>query len=98
VVTANDGVRALELFSVQLDRFDLVISDITMPTMNGKVLAQEILKIRPDVPVILCSGYSDDIGSREASALGISDYLMKPMGMHDLAKSIRRVLDQVGSQ
>jgi len=96
VVTANDGARALELFSDQVSTFDLVITDISMPTMSGKVLAQEILRIRRDMPIILCTGYSEDISPREVSALGISDYLMKPMGMHDLAKSIRRVLDNVG--
>ncbi|MDY6951441.1 MAG: response regulator, partial [Thermodesulfobacteriota bacterium] len=93
VVTANDSARALELFSGQMNSLDLVITDISMPTMNGKVLAQKMLRIRQDMPIILCSGYSEDISPTEASALGISDYLMKPMGMHDLAKSIRRVLD-----
>ncbi|MDY6951600.1 MAG: response regulator [Thermodesulfobacteriota bacterium] len=93
VVTANDSARALELFSGQMNNLDLVITDVSMPTMNGKVLAQKILRIRQDMPIILCSGYSEDISPTEASALGISDYLMKPMGMHDLAKSIRRVLD-----
>ena len=93
VVTANDSARALELFSRQVNAFDLVISDVSMPTMSGKVLAQKMLRIRGDMPIILCSGYSEDIRPREALVLGISDYLMKPMGMHDLAKSIRRVLD-----
>ena len=65
-----------------------------MPKMTGKVLANEILKKRPDMPIILCSGYSEEMFVKKAKDIGIREYLMKPIGMQDLAKAIRRILDE----
>jgi FixJ family two-component response regulator len=67
---------------------------MTMPNMTGDKLAVEIMKIRPDVPVILCTGFSPAITGEKAKALGIQAFLEKPLLKHDLAKTIRQVLDE----
>ena len=85
--------EALEAFKARPNQFDLVITDQTMPHMNGAELAQEILKIRPDIPIILCSGFSEIITPEESIAIGIRKFLMKPILMSELAAAIRQVLD-----
>jgi len=70
-----------------------VITDIIMPGMTGDKLALEILKIRKDVPIILCTGYSEHVTEEKAKGLGIREFLMKPFEIEDLAKIIRKVLD-----
>jgi len=67
---------------------------LTMPKMTGKDLARELIKIRPDIPVILSSGYTESISLEKAKQLGVRHYLMKPIAMKDLAKGIRKVLDK----
>ena len=94
VVTRNDSIEALNLFYKDIHSFNLVITDMTMPKMTGKILADEILKKRPDMPIILCSGYSEEITVEKGKEIGIREYLMKPIGMLDLAKAVRRVLDE----
>lgn len=86
--------EALEAFRANPDKFDMVITDMAMPGMSGENLAKEILKIRPDMPVIICTGFSNMITPEKASSMGIKDFLMKPLTMHDLSESIRKVLDQ----
>ena len=93
VEAKNDPVDALELFRSDPDRFDLIITDMTMPKMTGDKLTKEILGIRPDTPIILCSGYSDRINAEKAAALGIRKYIEKPLNMSDFLVSIRNVLD-----
>ncbi|MBU0991064.1 MAG: response regulator [Proteobacteria bacterium] len=93
VVTCNDSIEALNEFFKDTHLFDLVITDMTMPKMTGKVLAREMFKMRPERPIILCSGYSEEMTVEKARELGIREYLMKPIGMQDLAKAVRRVLD-----
>jgi PAS domain S-box-containing protein len=94
VETKNNPVDALELVRSRPDRFDLIITDMTMPMMTGDKLAGEILSIRPDMPIILCSGYSDRIDAEKAAALGIRKYIEKPLNMSDFMVSIRKVLDE----
>ena len=72
--------------------FDLVITDQTMPEMTGKELVREMLAIRPDLPIILCTGYSQQIDEKAAKAMGIRAYVQKPMVMHRMAYTIREVL------
>ncbi|MDX2441110.1 MAG: ATP-binding protein, partial [Desulfobacterales bacterium] len=91
VVTSNDSINAYNLFVEEHGNFDLVITDMIMPKMTGKALAEKILKIKPDIPIILCSGYSNDIDSTSLKAMGISQYLMKPIGIQDLARAIKHV-------
>lgn len=93
VVTRSNSVEALELFRINPGLFDLVITDITMPNMTGDRLAKELLKIRPDIPIILCTGYSARISKENAKELGITAFAMKPLVMQDLAIVVRKVLD-----
>lgn len=92
VETKTDPVEALELFSEKPDRFDLVITDMTMPRMTGDLLVKEILKIRADMPTILCTGFSEKIDEEKAKGIGIRQYIEKPVNRSDLAKMIRKVL------
>jgi len=94
VVTRTGGVDALELFRQDPAGFDLVITDMTMPHMTGDVLARELTRIRPDLPVILCTGFSHSISEEKAKAFGIREYLMKPLMRQELARIVRNVLDE----
>jgi PAS domain S-box-containing protein len=87
------SIEALELFRSKPNDFDLVITDMEMPNMTGDKLAVEIIKIRPDIPVILCTGYSKKISSENASESGIRAFAYKPVVRADLAKTVRKVLD-----
>ncbi len=89
----TDSTAALELFRKNPDDFDLVITDMTMPGITGIQLAREILRIRPDIPLILCTGFSGTISGEQARAKGIREYIMKPVLKREMAKTIRRVLD-----
>ncbi|MEE8304107.1 MAG: response regulator, partial [Candidatus Tectomicrobia bacterium] len=94
VVTRTSSIEALEAFRVSPQRFDLVITDQTMPQMTGEQLTQELRRIRPDIPIILCTGFSHVMHADKAQALGINAFLMKPLVIDDLGREIRRVLDQ----
>jgi PAS domain S-box-containing protein len=94
VVTRTSSIEALDLFQKHPEQFDLVISDIIMPVMTGDKLALEFMKIRPDIPIILCTGYSEHITEEKAKELGVREFLMKPFEIEDLAKTIRKVLDE----
>lgn len=86
------ATEALDRFRAEPDHFKLLITDMTMPDMTGDQLANEIFKIRPGFPVILCTGYSDRINEEKARALGIRGYLEKPINKSRLAKTIRNAL------
>jgi PAS domain S-box-containing protein len=94
VVAKSNSVEALELFRSQPDRFDLVITDYTMPNMTGEDVAKEMMKIRPDIQIILCTGYNESITEGKALDMGICAYLMKPVAVHDIAEAVRRALDK----
>ena len=85
-------IEALKLFRSQPDQFDLVITDLTMPKMTGDKLVKEILNIRLDIPIILCTGFSEKIDEKKSKAIGASGYLEKPHDKRDLAKIVRKVL------
>jgi signal transduction histidine kinase len=92
-VTAKySSMDALAHFSSQRNHFDLVITDMTMPKMTGDILAQRISQMRPDIPIILFTGYGDMIAQEKAKALGIRAFLMKPLQTRDLARTIREIL------
>ena len=93
VVAKTSSLEALEVFKVHPDQFDLVITDQTMPHMAGVDLAKELMRIRPEIPIILCTGFSEVISAEEAKTLGIREFLMKPFATRVLAETIRRVLD-----
>lgn len=86
------GLGALEAFRTQPDNFDLIITDQTMPQMTGADLAKEMIKIRPNIPIILCTGFSDIIDENRAKQIGIRGYLMKPVSFADLARMIHNVM------
>ena len=90
----TSSIEALELFRTKPNEFDLVITDMTMPNMTGDRLAIELMKIRPDIPVILCTGYSKRISEESASEMGIKAFLYKPIVKAYLAKTVRKVLDE----
>ena len=92
--TQTSPIEALELFKSDPGRFDLVITDMTMPQMTGDLLAIEMKKIRPDIPVILCTGYSKRISDEIARAIGIGAFLMKPVVKLKMARTVRKVLDE----
>lgn len=98
VVVTPDGEHALSEYSKHDNYFDLVISDQTMPGMNGDKLIKEIFAIRPDQATILCSGYSDSITQNEAILLGIKRFLVKPIPLKVLCKVVREVLDEAASK
>jgi CheY-like chemotaxis protein len=97
VVAVADPASALEIFRQAPEHFDLVITDMTMPQMSGDSLAREMIAARPDIPVILCTGFSESITKERALKAGIADFLMKPVKLEDLARSIRKALDRKGS-
>ena len=74
--------------------FDLVVTDLNMPGMAGDELAQELIRIRPDVPIILCSGFSERLVQKRARMVGIRKLIRKPLAMNVLAQSVRDVLDE----
>jgi CheY-like chemotaxis protein len=86
--------EALELFQSRPNSFDLIITDQTMPDLTGENLAIEIMKIRPDIPVILCTGFSTKMNQEKAKMIGIRGFLMKPFNMKELSITIRKILDQ----
>jgi len=93
VVTRQGSVEALELFRAEPDKFDLVITDMTMPHMTGDKLARELMKIRPDIPVILCTGHSKLVSEAKAKDMGIRAFVMKPILKRTLAEAVRKALD-----
>ena len=93
VVTKTSSVEALELFRADPDRFDLVITDMTMPKMTGDQFARELMKIQPDIPIILCTGFSPKISEKQAKEIGIKVFAMKPLVRRDMANIVRKVLD-----
>jgi PAS domain S-box-containing protein len=93
VVSRTSPIEALELFKAKPDFFDLVITDKTMPGMTGDALAKELISIRPTLPVIICTGYSQTIDHERAKQIGIKAFVMKPILINEIAAAIRRVLD-----
>ena len=94
VTTLNRSHEALSLFRATPHNFDLVVTDMTMPEMNGVELASRLLELRADLPIILCTGFNDTINEEKARALGIRRYLMKPIVKRDLAAAIHQALEE----
>jgi PAS domain S-box-containing protein len=95
VTTRISSPDALAAFKANPDLFDLVISDRGMPNMTGDQLAGELISIRPGIPIILCTGFSNDNDVKRAKAMGVKGFLMKPVAIGDLAAMVRKVLDDV---
>lgn len=93
VEAKTNPIEALELFRADPDQFDLVITDMTMPHITGDKLVKEILKIRPDMPTILCTGFSEKIDEEKAKKIGVRQYIEKPFDRGKLSRLVRKVLD-----
>lgn len=94
VEATTDPLKALGMVKKDPDKFDLVISDMAMPHMTGDQLIVEILKVRPDMPTIICTGYSARISETEAAKIGIRSFVMKPLNKAELAQTVRKVIDE----
>jgi len=94
VVTHTSSIEALEAFCKTPDKFDMVITDMAMPSMPGDRLAIELIKIRPDIPILLCTGFSETMSEEKVTSVGIKGFVMKPIKINALAQKIRRVLDK----
>jgi CheY-like chemotaxis protein len=92
-VAYNSSVAALEDFKDNSGQYDLVIIDLTMPSLTGERLSEAIKAVAPDMPVILCTGYNEKMDEDTAQAHGIDLVLAKPVAKEKLAKAIRSVLD-----
>jgi PAS domain S-box-containing protein len=93
VEATTNPVEALALFNSQPDQFDLIITDLTMPKMTGGKLVGEILNLRPNIPIILCTGFSEKIDEKAAKAIGAADYIEKPLDKRDFAFKVRKALN-----
>lgn len=93
VAIRTSSLEALELFQAKPDDFDLILTDMTMPNLTGDKLSIELMKIRPDIPIILCTGYSNKISDETVPDIGIKAFAYKPIVKADLASTVRKVLD-----
>jgi PAS domain S-box-containing protein len=94
VVPRTSSIEALETFRKDPEGFDLVITDLTMPRMTGAEFTKELMRLRPDIPIILCTGYSELMGEEEAKAMGIKEFFKKPIRAQKMLEKIRHVLDK----
>jgi PAS domain S-box-containing protein len=94
VKSTTKPLEALEWFKADPDQFDVIITDMTMPRMSGDMLTTEILAIRPEMPVIICTGYSERTSAEKAKGLGVCKYLEKPFDFGNMASTLREVLEE----
>jgi CheY-like chemotaxis protein len=93
VTTRLSSIDALEAFRTNPGAYDLVISDMTMPNMTGEQLAEELIAVNPAIPIIICSGFSENISREKAKLIGIKEFLMKPITISEMSQKVRGVLD-----
>jgi PAS domain S-box-containing protein len=93
VSTFTSSEKALEAFCIRPELYDLILTDMTMPRLNGLQLAEKISLVRPGMPIIICTGFSDQISEEKIRAIGIRKLIMKPVFRNDLAAAIRTTLD-----
>ncbi len=93
VTAGTDPVEIYETFEKNPFGYNLIITDMTMPKMTGLDLAKKVKEVRPDMPIILCTGYSDIIDEEKALEFGITKFIMKPLALYSVAESVRQVLD-----
>ena len=94
VEATTSPIEALALFQSNPEQFDLIITDLAMPKMSGDKLVEEILSIRQDIPIILCTGFSEKLDAQKAKTIGVADFIEKPLGKRDFAVKVRDVLDR----
>ena len=93
VTSRTSSVEALNAFRINHDKFDMVITDMAMPNMSGDKLSVELLKLCPDIPILLCTGFSETMSEKQAASMGIKGFLLKPISMQNFSQKIREVLD-----
>jgi CheY-like chemotaxis protein len=93
VETRTSPLEAIEAFRANPDKYHAVITDMTMPQMNGINLSKQLLEIRPDLPILLCTGFSDAANEEKARAAGIREFAFKPLALSDFAKTLRKMMD-----
>ena len=91
VTARTDPLEALEAFLEDPDAYDMVVTDQTMPEMTGLDLVRRLFEVRPDIPTILCTGYSESVSKEDAEKLGVRAFVMKPLSRMELAGTVRRV-------
>ncbi|MBM9512500.1 response regulator [Desulfobulbus marinus] len=94
VVSTTSSKAGLDAFRASPEKYDVIITDQTMPHLTGEELAIEMLKIRPEIPIILCTGYSSMLSEKKAQGIGIRKFIMKPVTREKIAIAVREVLDQ----
>jgi len=94
VTSRMSSLEALTIFKADPTAFDLILTDMTMPNMTGIQLAEKLISIRPDIPIILCTGYNEKITEEKAKSIGIKRFLMKPVDKSEMARMVRKVLDE----
>lgn len=92
VTTESDSISALEMVKDDINRFDLIITDQTMPGLSGKELSQEINTLNPEIPIIIVTGYSTQVSEEDTGQYGISAYCSKPLRIAELSQVIRDTL------
>jgi two-component system, cell cycle sensor histidine kinase and response regulator CckA len=92
VVTAFSSMEGLEIFKKESAKIDLIITDQTMPDMSGYQMAKEAIKVRPDIPIVLCTGYSEVVSEDNAKDVGIREFIMKPIKREKIATIVKRIL------
>ncbi len=95
VVKYTNSIEALEAFCETPDKFDMVITDMAMPSMPGDKLAVELIKTRPDIPILLCTGFSETISDEKVASIGVKGLVMKPVAINKFVEKVRHVLDEV---
>ena len=98
VIGLRSSTEALDLFQKEPDKYDLIMTDMAMPDMPGDKLIVEVLKIRPNIPIILSSGHSDRSNEELLKELRIMAYAMKPLNGVELIKTVRNVLDKAKTE
>ncbi|MBP7529677.1 MAG: response regulator, partial [Syntrophorhabdaceae bacterium] len=93
VVATTSSMDALHIFRQGPDGFDLVITDQTMPNLTGTELAAELLNVRANIPILLCTGHGDKVSLERAREAGIKAVLIKPLDKREMAQAVRRVLN-----
>ncbi len=94
VVPYTSSIEALDAFCKTPEKFDMVITDMAMPSMSGDMLAVELIKIRPDIPILLCTGFSETMSEEKVASIGIKGFVMKPITINTLAQKVRHILDK----
>ena len=92
VTPFGNAREALAVFQDGRDKFDLIVTDLTMPEITGLVFIEQVLAVQPDLPIILCTGFSELVSKQQAEAAGAKYFLKKPILMADLARAIRHAL------